>query len=140
MIIHSPLEAAVMSQHEVLALDANFENWKRDRASGMTSVEPFLYYSVEHITKMYNLTDDQVRYGITDHSNDGCIDAIYCLAGRANVLIRDDATTPPTGIDAIRVMVFQSKSSLSDTGFKPHDLTTSTSLRFLLTISWTCPR
>lgn len=71
-----------MSQHDVLALNANFENWKKERTSGIT-VEPFLYYSVEHITKLYNLTDDQVRYGITDRANDGGIDALYCLTSIA---------------------------------------------------------
>jgi hypothetical protein len=110
-----------MSQHDVLALNANFENWKRERASGIT-VEPFLYYSVEHITKLYNLTDDQVRYGITDRANDGGIDALYCLAGRSNTLIRDDAPIPAHGIDGIRIMIFQSKSSLSDTGFSPEEI------------------
>jgi len=111
-----------MSQHEVLALNSNFETWKTDRATGLTSVEPFLYYAVEHITKVYNLTDEQIRYGITDDSNDGGIDAIYCLAGKANVPIRDDTPVPVSGLDAIRIMVFQSKSSLSDTGFKPDDI------------------
>ena len=123
MIGNAPPEVkpTPMSQHDVLQLDANFENWKKDRASGLI-VEPFLYYSVEHITKLYNLTDDQVRYGITDHGNDGGIDAFYCLAGRANVLIRDDAPIPTHGVDGIRVMIFQSKSSLSETGFKPEEI------------------
>ena len=110
-----------MSQHDVLALDANFENWKKERASGLT-VEPFLFYSVEHITKLYNLTDDQVRYGITDYGNDGGIDALYCLAGRSNTLIRDDAPIPSHGIDRIRLMIFQGKSSLAETGFKPEEI------------------
>lgn len=89
-----------MSQHEVLALNTNFDNWKRDRASGLTDVEPFLYYVVENITKAYNLTDEQVRYGITDHPNDGGIDALYCLAGKASTPIRDDAKTPIGGLGA----------------------------------------
>ncbi len=109
-----------MSQHEVIALDANFENWKRDRATGI-SVEPFLYYSVEHITKAHNLTDEQVSYGITDRSNDGGIDALYCLAGKASTLIRDDAKIPG-GLDSIRVLIFQVKSSLTETGFKPEEI------------------
>src|ERR1035437_5434363 len=111
-----------MSQHEVLALDTNFDNWKRDRAAGFTAVEPFLYYSVEHITKMHNLTDEQVRYGITDDPNDGGIDALYCLAGKASAPIRDDSTMPVGGLDAIRVMIFQVKSSLSETGYKPEEI------------------
>jgi len=110
-----------MSEHEVLALDSNFETWKRERASGIT-VEPYLYYAVEHITKRYTLTDEQVQYGITDDFNDGGIDAIYCLAGKANTLITDEVQTQLSGIDTMRVMVFQVKSSKSDTGFKPDDI------------------
>ena len=118
-----PLEGSrSMSQHEVLALNTNFDNWKRDRASGLTDVEPFLYYAVESITKAHNLTDEQVRYGITDHANDGGVDAFYCLAGKASTPIRDDARTPVGGLDAIHIMVFQVKSSLSDTGFKPDEI------------------
>ena len=110
-----------MSEHEVLALDSNFETWKRERASGI-AVEPYLYYAVEHITKRYTLTDEQVQYGITDDFNDGGIDAVYCLAGKANIMITDELQAPLSGIDTIRVMIFQVKSSKSDTGFKPDDI------------------
>jgi hypothetical protein len=111
-----------MSDHEVLALDSNFETWKSGRAADITDVEPFLYYSVEQITKRYNLTDEQVQYGITDHPNDGGIDAIYCLAGKASTLITDGSKVALNGTDAIRIMIFQAKSSKSDTGFKPDDI------------------
>lgn len=111
-----------MSQHEVLALNDNFENWKSERANGLRSIEPFLYYVVENITKAYNLTDEQVSYGITDDPNDGSIDALYFLAGKASTQIRDDTKTPTAGLDAIRIMIFQVKSSLSDTGFKPDEI------------------
>ncbi len=117
-----PEVGRTMSEHEVLALNTNFENWKRDRASGLTDVEPFLYYTVEQITKTHNLTDEQVRYGITDHPNDGGIDAVYFLAGKAGVPIRDDSKVPEMGLDAIRILIFQVKSSVSDTGYKPDDI------------------
>lgn len=120
-MINASLEVTRMSEHEVLALDANYETWKRERASGI-SVEPFLYYSVEQITKRFNLTDEQIQYGITDHANDGGIDAIYCLAGNSNILIKDDAKANFANIDSIRVLVFQVKSSKSETGFKPDDI------------------
>lgn len=111
-----------MSQHEVLALNANFQNWKNTRAAGLGETEPFLYYSVEHITKQYGLTDEEVSYGITDHPNDGGIDAIYCMAGKKNILIRDDVATRIDGAETIRILLFQSKSSLSETGYKPADV------------------
>src|SRR5579872_7126707 len=110
-----------MAEHEVIALEVNFKSWKKDRANGL-KVEPFLYYSVEHITKRFNLTDEDVKYGITDHPNDGGIDAIYCLAGKSNMLIRDNVKSKLSGTDSIRIMVLQCTSSLSETGFSPHGI------------------
>lgn len=109
-----------MSAHDVVSLNHSFETWKRERGGDLAGIEPFLYYSVEHITKLHSLTDEQVRYGITDGANDGGIDAIYCLAGNSNTLLRDDAPIPHT--DSIRVMMFQVKSSLTETGFKAADI------------------
>jgi len=111
-----------MPEHDVVALNANFKTWCKERASGLTTIEPFLYYTVEHITKQYNLTDEQVQYGITDHPNDGGVDAIYCLAGKTNVLLRDDISTKITSADTVRIMVFQVKSSVSETGFSPPEI------------------
>jgi AIPR protein len=111
-----------MAEHQVVALNANFNDWTKDRAVGLQGIQPFLYYSVEQITKQYNLLDDDVQYGITDDPNDGGIDAFYCLAGKKNILIRDDIDRKIVGVDSIRIMVFQTKSSLSETGFKPGDI------------------
>lgn len=54
-----------MPEHDVIALDADFHKWQKDRAVGLLDVEPYLYYTLEHITKQYNLTDEEVQYGIT---------------------------------------------------------------------------
>ena len=110
-----------MPEHDVIALQANFEAWQKDRAKGL-KVEPFLYYTVENITKEYDLTDEEVIYGITDHPDDGGIDALYFMAGKAHRLIRDDLPFRLDGADFIRIMVFQAKSSLSSTGFSPDDI------------------
>jgi hypothetical protein len=64
-----------MPEHHVISLQTNFERWQKERAVGL-KVQPFLYYSVEHITKQYDLTDEDIKYGITDHANDGGIDAV----------------------------------------------------------------
>ena len=102
---HTP--GRFMPEHEVVALNANFTKWKQERAAGLIGTEPFLYYSVEQITKQYGLTDEQVRYGITDHPNDGGIDAIYCLAGKNHALLRDDIDIKIGAADALRIMIFQ---------------------------------
>jgi hypothetical protein len=79
-----------MSANDVLHLDANFQDWCAARAAGLTDVEPFLYYVTEQILKEFNFADEDVRYGITDHSNDGGVDAFYFIAGR-NTLIKDNS-------------------------------------------------
>jgi hypothetical protein len=110
-----------MSQNDVLHIEANFRDWRAKRGSGLNDIEPFLYYSLDHILKPYNLSDEDIRYGITDGGNDGGIDAIYLLANR-NILIRDDMDLKASGTFKVRILIVQVKSSLSETGFKPEDV------------------
>ena len=87
----------------------------------LNDVDPFLYYVLDQILKPFNLSDEEIRYGITDGGNDGGIDAIYLFANR-NTLIRDDVDLKASGTFKIRIVIVQVKSSLSDTGFKPSDI------------------
>jgi hypothetical protein len=110
-----------MSQNEIIQLDANFARWKTTSGAGLKSVEPFLFYAVDNILKPYNLPFEDVRYGITDHANDGGIDALYILANR-NTMVRDNLDLAASGTDRLRLIIFQSKSSESETGFKADDI------------------
>lgn len=110
-----------MSNNEIIQLDANFTKWKNSSGVGLRAVEPFLFYSVDNILKQYNLSFEDVRYGITDHPNDGGIDAFYILANR-NTVVRDDLDLAASGTDRLRLILFQSKSSDSETGFKADDI------------------
>jgi len=116
-----PTEVFPMSNNEILQLDANFTDWKATSGAGLTGVEPFLYYSVDHILKNYNLPVEDVKYGITDHPNDGGIDAFYILANR-NTVVRDGLEIGKSGTDRLRIILFQSKSSESETGYKAEDI------------------
>ncbi len=110
-----------MSHNEIIQLDANFTTWKNTSGAGLRGVEPFLFYSVDNILKTYNLPFEDVRYGITDHPNDGGIDAFYILANR-NTAVRDGLDLAASGTDRLRLILFQSKSSESETGFKADDI------------------
>jgi hypothetical protein len=110
-----------MSQNEILHLEANFGDWKAKRAPGLKGVEPFLYYTIEQVLKPYNLEDVDIRYGITDHPNDGGIDAIYFIANR-NTLVRDDLDIATSGTRNVRLLIMQAKSSLTETGFNAEDV------------------
>lgn len=62
------------------------------------------------------MAEEDLRYGITDHANDGGIDAIYILANR-NTPVRDDLDVATSGTDRLRIVIFQVKSSDSETGY-----------------------
>lgn len=108
-----------MSQNDIVALDANFNNWKEDRAIGLAAeISPFVYYCVEQFLKPYDVSDEEILYGITDGGNDGGTDAVYFFVN--GVLVRED-TKIDTKSDKPRVniIIFQIKSS---GGFSPIEI------------------
>jgi hypothetical protein len=76
---------------------------------------------VDNILKSYNLAFEDVRYGITDHASDGGIDAFYIFANR-NTVVRDGLDLVTSGTDRLQLVLFQSKSSASETGYKEEDV------------------
>lgn len=108
-----------MSQNDIVALEANFNNWQEDRAIGLASeINPFVYYCVEQFLKPYDVSDEEILYGITDGGNDGGIDGIYFFVN--GVLVRED-TKIDTKSDKpkVNVIIFQIKSS---GGFSPIEI------------------
>lgn len=108
-----------MSQNDIVALDANYKNWKEERAIGLSlEIEPFVYYCVEQFLKPYDVSDEEILYGITDGGNDGGTDAIYFFVN--GVLVRED-TKIDTKSDKPRVnlVIFQIKNS---GGFSPIEI------------------
>jgi hypothetical protein len=108
-----------MSLNDVLALNANIQNWTEDRAQGLAeSIQPFVYYCVEQFLKPYDISDEEILYGITDGGNDGGIDALYFLVN--GVLVRED-TKLDTKADKpkVNLIMFQMKNS---GGFSPTEV------------------
>lgn len=103
-----------MSQNDLIALESNFSNWTAERGAGLTSVDPFVYYCVEHFLKAFHLNDEDIIYGITDGPNDGGVDAIYFVVDRRN-LVRDDTTFESTEASKINLVIIQVEST---DGFK----------------------
>lgn len=108
-----------MSQNDIVALEANFKNWKEDRAIGLIAeIDPFVYYCVEQFLKPYDVSDEEILYGITDGGNDGGTDAVYFFVN--GVLVRED-TKIETKSDKpkVNVIIFQMKNS---GGFSPIEI------------------
>jgi len=108
-----------MSQNDIVALDANYKNWKEERAIGLVAeIDPFVYYCVEQFLKPYDVSDEEILYGITDGGNDGGTDAVYFFVN--GVLVRED-TKIDTKSDKprVNVVIFQMKNS---GGFSPIEI------------------
>lgn len=113
----SLIEDTSMGQNDILALEANFTNWVNERAAGLKNIDPFLYYCVENYMKPFDLTDDEIQFGITDGGNDGGVDAIYFLVGKK--LVRDDTDLDPKRTSKVRLVIMQVKQS---GGFSPTEV------------------
>ena len=65
-----------MASNEVLALDANFSNWKAKRFPNPTKGDnPFEYYCIEQFARAFDLGDSQLKVGMVGKGGDGGIDA-----------------------------------------------------------------
>lgn len=103
-----------MSKNDLLAIDANFNNWLKERAEGLTDYNPFVYYCVEQFLKPFDLSDEEIMYGITDGGGDGGIDAIYFFANRR--LVREDSDLDPKSSATVNLIMIQIKESNSGFG------------------------
>jgi len=71
----------VMSQNEVLALNANFENWQKNRfPNPQKAVNVFEYYCIEQFARSFDLGDSELKSGMVGKGGDGGVDAFYVLA------------------------------------------------------------
>src|SRR6266700_1431314 len=77
--IPSKSENCRMSENDVIALKSNFENWKNAVGEIPDEIKPWVYYCVDQCLKPFDLSEEEILYGITDKVLDGGIDAFYFL-------------------------------------------------------------
>jgi hypothetical protein len=116
----SPCQAGrrKMSSNDAIVLQANFQEWKQERAAGLTDVNPWDYYTVSQFVKPYELNDEEIQYGLTEGGHDGGADGLYFVVNH-RLLVTDDTTIEPKSITSVRVIVIQVKES---DGFKPTEI------------------
>src|SRR4051812_5827745 len=103
-----------MSENDLIHLEANFQNWCETRADELNDIDPFLYYCVDNYMKGFNLSDEEITYGIVDGGNDGGVDALYFFVNRS--LVKDDTDVPSKGDVKVHLVILQVKGK---TGFSP---------------------
>ncbi len=105
-----------MPHNDVLALDANFEGWKKNRfPSPQKGDQPFLYYCVETFSRAFDLGDSELKSGIVDGGGDGGVDAFYILAN--GELVDSETELDPSDPPEFKLIVMQVKGG--NEGFSP---------------------
>lgn len=60
-----------MSEWEIQALEANFDNWRKERAPQLASDRAFERYVIEMVLKNLDLNDEEIEYGWLGGADDG---------------------------------------------------------------------
>lgn len=105
-----------MSQNDLIAFEAAFENWRNERAQGL-NVDPYLYFCLEQFLKPFDLSDSELESGITDGPGDGGVDAIYFLVN--GDLIQEDSEPDVKSSKVANLLLYQIKP---EEGFKPTEM------------------
>lgn len=87
-----------MSELEVAALNTNFANWKRERASELSDASAFERYVIELVFKDHDLSDEEISSGMTGAGKDGGVDGFYFFVNKH--LFSEENTMPERVIDA----------------------------------------
>jgi hypothetical protein len=99
-----------MSEHDKKAVEANFTNWKAERAAEMTDGDAFERYAVELIFKDADLSDEEISSGIFGGGGDGGVDGLFFFVNSS--LIVDEGKAPGS-VESATLWVLQCKNKNS---------------------------
>ena len=98
------LEISQMSDHDIRALEANFDAWKAERAPDLAEDKAFEIYAINQTLKDYDLSDEDIEFGNLGGGDDGGVDAVYLFIN--GILIRDE-TMPPTPTSKVEIVLLR---------------------------------
>src|SRR6266508_3182250 len=96
-----------MSDWDLQALDANFANWRNERAPALPIDKAFERYAVEQVLKDQDLSDDEIEYGLIGGADDGGIDGMYFFVNRT--LVQEETEVPDPAL-SVQLFILQSKN------------------------------
>jgi hypothetical protein len=108
-----------MAANDVLALDANFAMWQKDRMPEPepTWADPFEYYCVDQFLKRFAVSDDELLSGLVSGGQDGGVDALYFFVNRR--LVQEDSDLDPKAAIKVNLLIMQVKETQ---GFSPPEI------------------
>jgi|SRR5579875_418714 len=105
-----------MSANDVLSANVNFEEWSKNRATGLDAkINKFEYYCVDQFLKSYPIADEDILAGMTGGPGDGGVDAIFFFANRK--IVTDETQVSSETTLRVNLEIFQVKENQ---GFQPH--------------------
>jgi hypothetical protein len=108
-----PLEVGPrMSDMDVRALEANFNNWASERAAGLRRSKAFERYVFEQVLKDHDPADEDLDVGNFGDGDDGGVDGMYLYIG--GQLIGPETPVPAAASD-VELHIIQAKE---ENGFK----------------------
>src|SRR4030042_184291 len=101
-----------MAENEVIVLDSILQRHKKDSETSLSDDKYFELFTSEQVLKNYELSYDELLYGIVGGGDDGGIDGFFCFVD--SELLRED-TELENGKKSplLQVFIFQSKTSAS---------------------------
>ena len=105
-----------MAANDVLALNANFATWRKDRMPQPQpgAPNPFEYYCVDQFLKRFAVSDDELQSGLVGGGQDGGVDGVYFFVNRR--LVEDDTDLDQKAAMKVNLLVMQVKETQ---GFSP---------------------
>jgi len=100
-----------MTNNQIILEQIINERWE-ESGEGLTKSEYFEMYSATEILKNYEVTNDDVKYGIVGNGGDGGIDSIYTFVN-GEPLKEDTTINPSQKSNHIELIIIQSKISAS---------------------------
>jgi AIPR protein len=105
-----------MPSNDVLALEANFQEWQKNRFPTVPKgVNIFEYYCTEQFARSFDLGDSQLKTGMVGAGGDGGVDAFYILAN--GELVESETELSPKDPPEFKLLIMQIKGGKD--GFSP---------------------
>ena len=110
-----PVTEVVMGANDVLALEANFKGWQEKRFPvPKKDLNVFEYYCIDQFLRPFDLSDSQLKTGMTGGGGDGGVDAMYMFVN--GELIDAESELDPKTPNNVKLLLMQVKEG---EGFSP---------------------
>lgn len=97
-----------MSANDVVALEANFKGWQEKRFPvPKKDVNVFEYYCLDQFLRPFDLSDSQLKTGMTGGGGDGGVDAMYMFVN--GELVDSESELDPKTPNKVKLLLMQVK-------------------------------